>query len=171
MTALTCTSPWRRQEAIKQYAWLVGIYGGGNNSFDGRGYWTAQDFLSYAARLDYTVAANLNVFGSYVSMNRASDTGTRLGQLTAAVPCRATSAAVAVPNVPDDYLGWEANVGVNWKLLEGLTFNSQFAYWQPGDWFKFAYVDQGATIPNTFGNITAFVRSWPCYRSCDRLPG
>ena len=64
---------------------------------------------------------------------------------------------MAVPNVPDDYLGWEANVGVNWKLLEGLTFNSQFAYWQPGDWFKFAYVDQGATIPNTFGNITAFV--------------
>ena len=56
---------------------------------------------------------------------------------------------MAVPNVPDDYLGWEANVGVNWKLLEGLTFNSQFAYWQPGDWFKFAYVDQGATIPNT----------------------
>jgi hypothetical protein len=25
--------------------------------------------------------------------------------------------------------------------LEGLTFRSQFAYWQPGDWFKWAYVD------------------------------
>jgi len=146
-----------RQEAIKNYAWLVGIYGGGNNSFDGRGYWTAQDFLAYAARLDYAVAANLNVFGSYIYMNRASNTGTRIGQFNGGGFRPATSAAVAVPNVPDDYLGWEANVGVDWKLLEGLTFRSQFAYWQPGDWFKFAYVDQGATVTNTFGNITAFV--------------
>ena len=35
-----------RQQSITPYAWLVGIYGGGNNSFDGRGYWTAQDFLA-----------------------------------------------------------------------------------------------------------------------------
>jgi hypothetical protein len=28
--------------------------------------------------------------------------------------------------------------------LENLVFKSQFAYWQPGDWFKYAYVDQSA---------------------------
>jgi hypothetical protein len=140
-----------RQEAIKNYAWLVGIYGGGNNSFDGRGYWTAQDFLAYAARLDYAVAANLNVFGSYIYMNRASNTATAIGSFRGGVAngafrnnpgFNAAGAQIAaVPNVPDDYLGWEANVGVDWKLLEGLTFRSQFAYWQPGDWFKWAYVD------------------------------
>jgi hypothetical protein len=141
-----------RQEAIKNYAWLVGIYGGGNNSFDGRGYWTAQDFLAYAARLDYAVAANLNVFGSYIYMNRASNTGTPIGSFRGGLANGAFrnnpgfggaggAQSAAVPNVPDDYLGWEANVGVDWKLLEGLTFRSQFAYWQPGDWFKWAYVD------------------------------
>lgn len=134
-----------RQEAIKNYAWLVGIYGGGNNSFDGRGYWTAQDFLAYAARLDYAVAANLNVFGSYIYMNRASNTGTAVASFRGGAPAAFRPAVAlaggAVPNVPDDYLGWEANVGVDWKLLEGLTFRSQFAYWQPGDWFKYAYVD------------------------------
>ena len=160
-----------RQQSITPYAWLVGIYGGGNNSFDGRGYWTAQDFLAYAARLDYAVASNLNVFGSYIYMNRASNTGTRIGQFNGGGFHPASAAAVAVPNVPDDYLGWEANVGVNWKLLEGLTFNSQFAYWQPGDWFKFAYVDQGATIPNTIWEHYCLRYSWPCYRSSDRLPG
>jgi len=25
-----------------------------------------------------------------------------------------------------------------------LTFNALFAYWQPGDWFKWAYVDFGS---------------------------
>ncbi len=70
-----------RQQSLNPYAWLVGIYGGGNNSFDGRGYWTAQDFIAYAARLDYAVAANLNVFGSYIYMNRASNTGTRIGSV------------------------------------------------------------------------------------------
>jgi hypothetical protein len=140
-----------RQQTITPYAWLVGIYGGGNNSFDARGYWTAQDFLAYAARLDYAVAANLNVFGSYIYMNRASNTATRLAQFNGGGFRPASLATIPVPNVPDDYLGWEANVGVNWKLLEGLTFNSQFAYWQPGDWFKYAYVDQGAVAPLVVG--------------------
>ncbi len=135
-----------RKQSLDPFAWLVGIYGGGNNSFDGRGYWTAQDLMAYAARLDYAVAANLNVFGSYIYMNRASNTGTRIAQFNGGgIRPASPAAGFSVPNVPDNYLGWEANVGVNWKLLEGLTLNTQFAYWQPGDWFKEAYVDQGLT--------------------------
>jgi hypothetical protein len=140
-----------RQQSWLPYAWLIGIYGGGNNSFDGRGYWQATDLLAYAGRLDYAVAANLNVFGSYIYMNRASNTGTGVGTFRGGVSNAALrgnpafsgggSQIAPVPNVPDNYLGWEANVGVNWKLLEGLTLNTQFAYWQPGDWFKYAYVD------------------------------
>ena len=42
------------------------------------------------------------------------------------------------PYVDDAYLGWEANVGVDWKLLENMTVCT-YAYWQPGPWFDQAY--------------------------------
>jgi hypothetical protein len=45
--------------------------------------------------------------------------------------------------VTDGYLGWEANAGVDWKLLEGMTMFFRYAYWQPGDWFKEAYQTKG----------------------------
>ncbi len=104
------------------------------------------------------MAANLNVFGSFIYMNRASNTATRVAQFAGGGFRAASSATTSVPNVPDNYLGWEANVGVNWKLLEGLTFNTNFAYWQPGDWFKYAYVDQGSLNTTTIlgGTATSF---------------
>jgi hypothetical protein len=60
--------------------------------------------------------------------------------------------------VTDGYLGWEANAGVDWKLLEGLTAYFRYSYWQPGDWFKEAYqahvpLTAGAGI-NDFGGLT-----------------
>jgi len=135
-----------RYEAIKPYVWLLGIYGGGNNSFDNRGLPMYADWLSYAARLDYAVAANLNVWGSYIYARRASNTATGLAAFNGGALAGAGRPVVTLgggrsPNVPDDYLGWEADVGVNWKLLEGLTFNARGAWWQPGNWFKYAYVD------------------------------
>jgi len=153
------------QEAIKPYEFLLGIYGGGNNAYDNRGFWQGTDLLAYAARLDYAVAANLNVWGSYIYANRASNTATPIGSFRGGIPntganfparinpgfTAAGAQAAAVPNVPDDYLGWEANVGVDWKLLEGLTFKTQFAYWQPGDWFKWAYVDFGTIATTNIG--------------------
>ena len=83
---------------------------------------------------------------------RASNTSTAIGQYRGGVSNAAyrvhpgfnatgTVQIAAVPNVPDTYLGWEADVGVDWKLLENLTLHALFAYWQPGDWFKWAYVD------------------------------
>ena len=153
-----------RTEAIKPYVWLMGIYGSGNNSFAGaRGDCTYNDFFAYAGRLDYAVAANLNVWGSYIYAMRASNTATRIGQYNGAAPGvvfaghAATPGAVPVPNVPDNYLGWEANVGVDWKLLENLVFKGQFAYWQPGDWFKWAYIDQSSIAPITVGGVAAFI--------------
>jgi len=47
-----------------------------------------------------------------------------------------------VPSIPDNNLGWEVTTGVDWKLLEGLVLNIRGAYWQPGEWFKFACVDR-----------------------------
>jgi hypothetical protein len=153
-------------EAIKPYNWLIGLYGTGNNSFDQNGYPVYRDFLAYAARLDYAVAANLNVFGSFIYANRASNTATFLGQYRGgAVPTFApnpgldaatqTRQIAAIPNVPDNYLGWEADAGWNWKLLENMTFNGLVAYWQPGDWFKYAYTDY------TFATNTAVQGIYP----------
>ena len=47
--------------------------------------------------------------------------------------------AVQFGYVSDGFLGWEANLGVDWKLLESFTLNMRYAYWQPGEWFKEAY--------------------------------
>ena len=58
----------------------------------------------------------------------------------------------------DGFLGWEANVGVDWKLLEGMTAYFRYAYWQPGDWFIGAYQTRGfvggAARPSLLGNAT-----------------
>jgi hypothetical protein len=40
-------------------------------------------------------------------------------------------------------LGWEAQVGADWDLLEGLNFHALFSYWQPGKWFNYACIDRG----------------------------
>ena len=43
------------------------------------------------------------------------------------------------PYVDDDLIGWEAQGGVSWKLLEGMTMDFAYSYWQPGNWFNQAY--------------------------------
>jgi hypothetical protein len=146
------------EQPIQPYEFLLGIYGSGNNSYDPRGKCRFLDFLAYAARLDYAVAANLNVFGSFIYAMRASNTGTPVASFNGGADSVrsvfTTLPGGAVPNVPDNYLGWEGDVGVNWKLLEGLTFNSLFAYWQPGDWFKYAYIDFGNLNTVTIGGLS-----------------
>jgi hypothetical protein len=36
-------------------------------------------------------------------------------------------------------IGWEMNMGFDWKILEHLIWKARFAYWQPGAWWSFAY--------------------------------
>jgi hypothetical protein len=141
------------KEAINPYQFLLGIYGAGNNSFDARGYCTFNDFEAYAGRFDYAVASNLNVFGTFMYANRASNTGTGIGTFAGGATPRLANPLI-VANVPDNYLGWEGDVGLNWKLLEGMTFNALFAYWQPGDWFKWAYQDYGSLVTTTVSGGT-----------------
>ncbi len=139
------------QGPIEPYNFLIGIYGTGNSSFDSAGHCTYNDFLAYAARIDYAVAANLNLFASFIHGERASNTGTPVGIFTGLstldrdrgrVPTALPSAYLVVPNVPDNDLGWEVDVGFDWKILEGVTFKFLFARWQPGNWFKWAYQDR-----------------------------
>ncbi len=56
--------------------------------------------------------------------------------------------------VPDGFLGWEINLGCDWKLLENLTLKTRYAYWQPGQWFNLAYQ---AVVPIVgSGTVTTF---------------
>ena len=153
-------------KAFLPYSLLMAYqYGSGLNALSrsGEGYMT--DANSYGARLDYAVAANLNMYVSGFYADRVSG-GWPWGIMTvnqqqAAVGggqalllgqgIRGTSIGLATqnvggnasaPNIPDNSLGWEITAGVDWKLLEGLKTTLRGAYWQPGKWFSYACVDR-----------------------------
>ncbi|MGO8822379.1 MAG: hypothetical protein ACLQT6_04715 [Desulfomonilaceae bacterium] len=138
-------------------------YGGGNNAPWGTGVSFTNDengmmadAWALAARLDYAVAANLNVWGSYMWASRVEENSTYAGQYSPYGASGTTNNTVALaqawklanipgagananPYVDDAYLGWEAQLGVDWKLLENMSVMSRYAYWQPGPWFDQAY--------------------------------
>ncbi len=155
-------------QTLEPYEWLMfDTYAGGNN-----GGWTAAtvpltndehgqlaDGYAFAARLDYAIAANLNVWGSYIWAHAtehaagfaggvASDGGVGNTTATEAQNWKALNtgfpAAGLNPYVDDGFLGWEVNTGIDWKLLENMTLRLRWAYWQPGEWFDQAY--QAVTV-------------------------
>ncbi len=118
------------------------------------------DAYALAARLDYAAAANLNLWGSYMWAHRVEKNGYLAGfkgtggaAAAADVNFSATPAGAQAwrlatmpggganqnPFVDDGYLGWEAGLGVDWKLLENFSTKFRYAYWQPGQWFDTAY--------------------------------
>jgi hypothetical protein len=164
-------------QAIEPYEWLMfSTYGGGNQQFGGLlstddGTGQIGDAYVLAGRIDHAVAANLNVWGTFMWAHRLEQNGVAFGAYqsngasgysAAGVPTAETTAfatnagrgtiagRTAYPYgwVSDGYIGWEANVGVDWKLLENLTMKLRYAYWQPGTFFKEAYQ---ARMPSTAG--------------------
>lgn len=108
-----------------------------------------------ATRLDYAVASNLNVFGSFFWADRASGPGygwgfmrpAPTGSLVQFLNLSTINAAnVNAPSVPDNNLGWEIDAGMDWQLLDKWTVRFIAAYWQPGKWFSYACIDK--TVPN-----------------------
>lgn len=63
------------------------------------------------------------------------------------------AAANMNPFVDDDFIGWEAQAGVDWKLLENFTFGMAYSYWQLGPWFDQAY--QAFTGNTLIGGVGA----------------
>ncbi len=64
--------------------------------------------------------------------------------------------------VPDSAreIGWEVDLGVNWQILEGLIWNTTFAYWQPGTWWSYAYPNTAAIYWATRGGAIAANREF-----------
>jgi hypothetical protein len=158
-------------QAMEPYEFLMfTTFAGGNNggwnptdvTFVSEDHGMMSDGYCLAGRLDYAVAANLNVYGSYIWAHRLERAGFLNGGVIDTGNGSRTKNRFAPPEwqpgtllqryggttpfVPDGFIGWEANVGVDWKLLENLTFKMRYSYWKPGEWFDYAYQAWG-TFP------------------------
>lgn len=155
--------------------------GGWNNglAFYSDEYGQMVDAYALGGRADYAVASNLNLWASYLWAHRLEAASTYAGQFTLAGGNAYAGVAGATPYqtlllraqaaqayktaqgwggnpnpyVDDGFVGWEVNVGADWKLLEGMNMILRYSYWQPGEWFEQAYravgYNQGAFSANT----------------------
>ena len=153
-------------------------WGGG---FDDNGDGTFNAASVIACRLDYALAANLNLYGTFMWAERAghgygwgfiepggddganesspiqfNDEGRRTRRWNAlggsiASATNRNNQAVQIPNIPDTALGWEVTAGFDWQLLENFGLGLRTAYWQPGKWFNYACVDKSLAP----GDLTA----------------
>ena len=127
-------------------------YGSGLNCYDLNGNGCVTDASVLAARLDYALAANLNVSLSFLWAERASH-GWQWGtifpydRVATFIPYRdldnpGDQFLDPIPTIPNKDLGWEVGFGAQWKLLESMSLNIQGAFWQPGKWFNYACIDR-----------------------------
>ena len=121
------------------------------------------DASVFAIKLDYALAANLIVQGSFLRAFRnshgyaigfvrpnmllaISGALSTLNQRQFRSSIRRSTPTNPAPSVPDRDLGWEAMAGVTWELMDGWPVSVRVSYWQPGKWFNYACVDKG--VPN-----------------------
>jgi hypothetical protein len=125
-----------------------------------------------AGRIDYAVAANLNVNASFLHATRVSHgygwgwirpSQTNFGRVEYLETNAAVQAAIGgrspftenIPAIPSRDLGWEVDVGIFWKLLDQFILDLTVSYWQPGKWFNYACVDKsvpGWDVPTAANN-------------------
>lgn len=133
---------------IKNWGFLMyHLYGTGTN-FNADGYGQPTNFHHVGGRLDYAVAANFNFWVMYAYAWRDQPQAYRLGgsyllgvQRWRNGDLLAAQRGGADRPVPDSArdIGWEVDFGTNWQILDRLTWNTLFAYWQPGTWWSYAY--------------------------------
>lgn len=169
--------PFGAYGVFKPYSYLLNYgFAGGVNAQDLNRNGYINDATVLASRLDFAVAANLNLFGTFLWAERNSH-GYGWGYIrpaqrssvsrvlnTAGVPQDRISWTPTVtyadntgaPSIPDRALGWEITGGFNWMLLENYTLGLTVAYWKPGKWFNHACVDK--TVPGW--NVPTAANNW-----------
>ena len=120
---------------------------------------------TYAARLNYALAANLilDVTALYARRNSKGygwgfiqPTGDNLVSYNIE-NINNTSFTQPSPAIPQDDLGWEFTTGVVWNLVQDkFTVEARAAYWQPGKWFNYACIDR--SVQNW--DIPAAANNW-----------
>lgn len=138
------------------YALVMNFYyGGGLNLFNLNTDGYMNDAAILAARLDYAVASNLNVAGTFCWADRVSAHGYGWGFIRPAPAGNGVqfqnlstinAARVDAPSIPDNNLGWEIDASIDWQLLDKWVLKMTAGYWQPGRWFNYACIDK--TVPN-----------------------
>ncbi|MFH0821135.1 MAG: hypothetical protein V2B18_00160 [Pseudomonadota bacterium] len=165
-------------DVFRPYSYLLGYaYGSGANAFNMNqwGYINAAWVL--ASRLDYAVAANLNLFGSFLWAERTShgyawgflrpnqtssvtralnQPGTAIVDSITWTPTLTYRQHAGAPNIPDKSLGYELSTGFNWQILDRYTFGGVVSYWQPGKWFNYACIDRSVPGWDTQTDSTPF---------------
>jgi len=156
---------------FRPYSYLFSYnYGSGLNAYNLSGDGYIRDAFVLAGRFDYSVASNLNIYGSIMYANRTSHgyswgcIGPHLnGGAFADVNGVDGNISIEInrypfsPNIPDTALGYEINTGLDWQLLDGWTMSVVFGYWQPGKWFSYACIDRSVpdwpngAVSNNFG--------------------
>lgn len=144
------SNPFANTGFFRPYSYLmVYSYGLGTHMNADTLNGTAEDASIWAARIDYAVAANLNIFSSFFWADRTNKSGYGWGFIR---PDPAHPGLVqwadrnGAPNIPDPNLGYEIATGMDWKLLEGFTLTLTTSYWKPGKWFSYACADK--FLPN-----------------------
>jgi hypothetical protein len=139
---------------FRPYTYIFGYdYGSGLGAYSLNYNGYVRDAWVLAARLDYAAAANLNFFGSIFYAQRTFDgyswgclgpnagrgnfPNTPDGNLNLVI-----NRYPASPNIPDTALGYEVDLGFDWRLLEGWNLGFLIGYWKPGKWFNYACIDR-----------------------------
>ncbi len=139
---------------MKDWGYLMYYMYGTGDGWDAAGYGQPTNFHHLGVRLDYAIASNLNLFGVYAYAWRDQPTAYRLGgnyQLgiqqwnneNIRLAQLGQFQGRAVPDSARE-IGWELDLGLNWKLLENLTWDTTFALWKPGNWWAHAYPNTAA---------------------------
>ena len=117
------------------------------------------DATTYAIRLNYLIAANLGIGVSVLHAERLSH-GYGLGYIRPVITENPTTHTRSLslnfntrkdtsgnfpPAIPDNDLGWEFNLFIDWELFQNWQLSFTYGFWQPGKWFNYACIDKSVS--------------------------
>jgi len=154
---------------MRNWAFLMYHMYGSGTGWNASGEGQPVNLHHVGARLDCSAAANLKVCIVYSRAWRDQTNAFVLGGDYSHTVAAFTNNTIArqqglagfdppVPGlraVPDhaNEVGWEVDLGFDWKLLENFTLRHVFAFWKPGNWWSYAYPNTVAIYRRNGGTV------------------